>query len=250
MTTVNDILNKIDEIAPFSLALDFDNCGLLIGNINAQVSSCLLALDITNEVIDIAVKSNSSLIITHHPIIFNPMKSILKNDLAYKLIQNNISVISAHTNLDITTGGVNDVLCKLIGLGKITMLENSDGAVRIGEIPKSITGKALATMTKKVLNAKGVLVTNGTKLVKKIAVSSGAGGGYLQSALEAGADAFITGEVKHNQFVDAINSGITLISAGHHYTEVPIFKSLALSLEESFSEIKFDIYNIFLIEEV
>ncbi len=250
MTTVNQIYNEINKLAPFSLALGFDNCGLLVGSKEKQITACILALDVTNEVIDLAIKHKANLIITHHPIIFDPIKSVTDDSRVYKLIKNDISVISAHTNLDIVDGGVNDVLVNLIGLTNVSIFENSDGVGRIGELKQEMTGKQLAQLVKQNINAKGVIATHTENTIKKVAVIGGAGGDYLESAITAGADAFITGEAQHHVVIDAINSDITLICTGHYYTEAPVLYSLKTRLEEKVSDVEFIIYDEFLVEEI
>ncbi|MEG2429898.1 MAG: Nif3-like dinuclear metal center hexameric protein, partial [Oscillospiraceae bacterium] len=119
---VSDFYNEINKLAPFETAMSFDNCGLLIGNPNQTVKNCIFALDITNNVIDSAIEKQAQLIITHHPVIFDRLANIPENSVVYRLIQNNISVISAHTNLDIAKNGVNDTLAKLCGLEKFKRL--------------------------------------------------------------------------------------------------------------------------------
>ncbi len=250
MQTVYDIFREIDQIAPFELAMGFDNCGLLVGSKKQVVRNCILALDITNEVIAYAVQHHAQLIITHHPIIFHPVKSVMDDNLVFQLIKNDISVISAHTNLDIADGGVNDVLAELIGLENITGFEGCDGAGRIGTLKTEMTGKELAQFAKKVLRAKGVTVTCADKLIKTVAVSSGAGGDYLEAAIRANADAFITGEARHHNLIGAINANVSLINAGHYYSEAPVLYRLQKKLQAAFSEIQFNVYDEFDIEEV
>lgn len=117
--TVNDILKAVDNIAPFRLTMDFDNTGLLVGDPQAEVSGVVLALDCTDEVVDEAICQGANLIITHHPVIFHGIKQVRSDSVVWKLIRNNISVISAHTNLDIAQGGVNDCLAQKLGLSSL-----------------------------------------------------------------------------------------------------------------------------------
>lgn len=116
MLKVKDYYNAIDEIAPFRLAESWDNVGLIVGGACDSANKVMLALDVTNKVIDEAVESDIDLIITHHPVIFHPLKSLSSSSLVYKLAAHGIAVISAHTNLDIAQGGVNDALAEKIGL--------------------------------------------------------------------------------------------------------------------------------------
>ena len=98
MATVKDIYNFIDSIAPFNTQEEWDNSGLLVGNENAEVTKILFALDATSDVVDQAIKFGANLIITHHPVIFKAVSDVLSDSLIYKLINNNISIICAHTN--------------------------------------------------------------------------------------------------------------------------------------------------------
>lgn len=117
--TVNDILQAVDRIAPFRLTMDFDNTGLLVGDPQAQVNGVVLALDCTDDVVDAAVRQGANLILTHHPVIFKGIKNVRADSVVWKLIRNNISVISAHTNLDIAEGGVNDCLAHKLALSSL-----------------------------------------------------------------------------------------------------------------------------------
>ncbi len=123
--TVKEIYIKIDEFAPFNTQESWDNSGILIGDVNKNVNNILIVLDINEEVIKEAINKKIDLIITHHPIIFNPLKNILNNTLVYQLIKEDIAVISAHTNLDIAKNGINDILAKKINLKNIKPLTQS-----------------------------------------------------------------------------------------------------------------------------
>ena len=121
MTKIIDIYKEIDKVAPFNTAAEFDNVGLLIGSFDTEVKKALLALDVTSEVINEAINIGANLIITHHPVIFNPLKRIREEDAVYKLIKNDIAVISVHTNLDLALNyGVNFTLANKLGV-KITV---------------------------------------------------------------------------------------------------------------------------------
>ena len=120
--TVQDVYNKIDQAAPFSLAMEFDNPGLLVGDPSEEVNGALVALDVTDEVISEAVSRGANLIVTHHPVIYSPLKRVTSDLLVWKLVRENLSVISAHTNLDIARGGVNDILAEKLALSGVETL--------------------------------------------------------------------------------------------------------------------------------
>lgn len=217
--TVKDVYDRINRAADFSLAMDFDNPGLLVGDPNAQVTSALAALDVTDAVIAEAVERGANLIVTHHPVIFHPMKRVTADTLVWKLIRNNLSVICAHTNLDVAKGGVNDILAETLGLLEITPLENEEGLGRIGILPRGMTPPELAYYTKQRLDVDAVRYCDGGQAIQKVAVCGGSGGSLLASVAASGCQAFITGDVKHDVMLDAVHRGITLIDAGHFGTE-------------------------------
>ena len=147
MTTIKDILEYFEEFAPVDTAMDFDNCGLLIGDKNKPVSRVLVALDITNEVVDEADRLGAELIISHHPVIFNAIKKLNSNSVPYRLAQKNISAVCMHTNLDVSdTFGVNLCLANAVGL-KNTKLCSSGECLFIGELDTDIESFAKAVKT-------------------------------------------------------------------------------------------------------
>lgn len=229
---IKQVYDYIDRFSPFSTQCDFDNCGLLIGNFDDNVKKIGLALDITNDVIDKAIKQGINLIITHHPVIFNPIKSVISNTPIYRLIENNISTIAVHTNLDKALGGVNDTLIEYYNLENVISPEILENLGRVGELKTSISVKEYAKIIKDNLNAKSVRFLDCGNMVKKVAYVSGSGGSMMKSVLSLGVDTFITGDIKHDQFVDAKNIGINLIEAGHYDSEVVVLKSLKKKLDE------------------
>lgn len=228
---VREIYEYIDSFAPFSTACDFDNCGLIVGDMNEDIKKIGLALDITNDVIDRAISENINLIITHHPVIFNATKSIKSNTPVYKLIQNNISTIASHTNLDKACGGVNDTLVEYYELTSVTSPVELEDLGRVGELAQAIPVKKYAEIIKQNLNAKVVRYYDAGVKVKKVGFVSGSGGSMIKDALCLGIDTFITGDIKHDQFVDAKNIGLNLIEANHFDSEVVVLKSLKEKLD-------------------
>lgn len=161
MSTVFDLYSAIDQFAPFSLSMDFDNTGILVGDRHQLVSKVLLALDCTMDVVNYAKEIGAQLIITHHPVIFHPIKRVNEDSVVYHLIHSQIAVISAHTNLDIAEGGVNDVLAQAIGLQNISGLELLDPAAqsylgRVGTLSNPISASEFAALVKESLHARSV----------------------------------------------------------------------------------------------
>lgn len=243
--TVKDIYKFINSQAPFEAAEDFDNCGLLVGSKRQEVTGCVIALDVTRAVAELAIKSKAELIVTHHPVIFNPLKSVTDNDIVYHLVNHGISVISAHTNLDKAEGGVNDVLCERLGISDASILEGTDGVCRIGKLPAPMKASELGSLVKERLSSKSVAVTCHDNIISSVVISSGAGDSYFRRMLSSPADAYITGEVRHDAMIDAISKGVTLITAGHYYTEAPVLYRLGEALQNAFKTVQFYLYDKF-----
>lgn len=239
MTTIQDIYNQLDLLAPFSTAMEWDNVGLLIGDADQKVTGCLLALDVTPAQIDRAAAMGAQLIVTHHPVIFHPLHRLKKGSVPYLLAQAGISVISAHTNLDLAAAGVNDALAERLGLTERVPFQNADGLGLVGTLPRPLTAAALAEWIKVQLNAPSVsfLAREGTEL-RRLAVVSGSGDDYLADAMGQ-ADALLSGEVRHHVWVDAQCNGFPLFAAGHHATEAVVLPRLANQLGKVFPAVNF-----------
>ncbi len=234
---VYDIYDFLDEKYDFSSALEYDNVGLLVGDGREKVTGVLVCLDCTDEAVTEAVKMGANLIVTHHPVIFDPLKSVTEQSLVYRLIRNGISVISAHTNLDQADGGVNDALAEAIGLENIEKVADSEGFFyRIGEVAEPVSSETLAKTVGEKLNLP-VKYVGSSAFIKRVAVCSGSGGSMLPDVLDAGVDAFVTADVKHNVFMEAHAAGLTLIDAGHFNTEDIITERLFDVLNSNFPDI-------------
>ena len=232
--TVKDVYNFIDSIAPFSAQCEWDNSGLIIGESDNSVKKIAVVLDITSEAVMKAVEMNADLIVSHHPVIFRAVKSFTDKDIPFILAKNGISAICAHTSLDIAKGGVNDTLASTLGFENALPFadEGELSMLRIVETDK-MSAEALARLCAEKLST-GVRFINCGKEIKKIAVCGGAGADFINAVAEAGCDAYITGDVKHHEFLDAREIGLTVIDAGHFETENPVVAVLAKKLEENF----------------
>lgn len=234
------IYKFLNELAPIELKMDFDNVGLLVGDPNAEVKSCLVALDITDAVIDEAAHKGAQLIVSHHPVIFEAMKSVLPDDeqgrKLIKLIKNDIAAVCMHTNLDIAEGGVNDALMAALGCPVSAALD-PDGCGRVGEYPQQIEMNDFLELCKTALNANGLRYHDAGRSVKRIAVMGGSGGGSLHCAFELGCDTYVTADVKYNHFLSAAELGINLIDADHFCTENVVVPVLADKLKAKFPEL-------------
>ncbi len=244
MPTVKQIYDFINSLAPFGTQESWDNSGLLLGDPDRQVSRVSLALDATCKTVAAAKANGAELMITHHPVIFSPAKKILAGSVVYELLTNGISAISAHTCLDSAQGGVNDTLASIIGLTDIEPLE-LDGTdvplVRKGKLPHTMSGEGLAMLVKEKLGCNLRLADSG-RPINTVAVC----GGSLSSLtyeLIGKVDAFVTGDLTHHYFIDAADSGLTAIAAGHFETENPVMAVLAQKLCEKFPEVEFTVIN-------
>lgn len=233
---VREILDFLYGIAPKELAEDFDNVGLLVGDENAEVKGIMVSLDCFDEVIDRAEDLGANLIVTHHPIIFSGLKSVTSDSLVYKLISKGISVISMHTNLDQADGGVNDALCEALGLYDIEKIITTDGfSMRKGYFDQPEDPYSFARHIRESLGGMVKFVA-GDHDITTVAVCGGSGGDFLFDALNSGADALVTADVKHHLFIEAGRLGISLYDAGHFNTEDVIVSTLCRDIAGAFPE--------------
>ncbi len=243
MNTVNDIFSYMEAWAPIRTAMGFDNPGLLVGDGSALVNCVLLSLDITPCVIEEAKEKDAQLIVSHHPVIFHPLRRLSPQDPPYLLAKYGISAICMHTNLDMAEGGVNTCLAETLGLEKVEGLERDAESglfiSLVGSLKDSMTPRQFASHVKSALHCGGVRYTEGNRNISKVALCGGAGGEFLESAVRAGADAFVTGEARHHEFLAAEAAGITLVEAGHFCTENPIVDAMRKRLSDSFPTIRF-----------
>ena len=236
--TVNDIYLFLDEKFPFALAAEWDNSGLILGDKDATVKKAVVALDCTADVVETAIKNGAELIISHHPVIFSGLKKITADGIVHRLIENKISVICAHTNLDFAVGGVNDCLCEALSLTDIKSVLSSEGfSFRTGKLREELSPAAFAKYVSEKLNLP-VRFTMGKKNIKTVAVCGGSGGDLLYEAADI-ADALITADIKHNFFIEADNMGFTLLDGGHFNTEDTVIEPLKKALCEKFTSIEF-----------
>lgn len=244
--TVRDVYDFLNSIAPFETQEGWDNSGLLVGSMNSMVSRIGVVLDITPRTVGEAALNRCDLMISHHPVIFNPLKSFSKESAVYSLAACRMNAICAHTNLDCAQDGVSDALAERLLLGGVEAVPTSISPlppVRGGAIKKSMEAQELADFLSERLNSPCVRYYAPRKRIKTLAVCGGAGTDYLHEAAEKNFDAFVTGDAKHSDFLDAAEWGIALFAAGHFETEYPAIPKLTKRLVEAFptlavSEIK------------
>lgn len=245
---IRELYSYLDSIIPTSLSCDWDNDGLMVcGDVNADVKKILLTLDVTDGALEYAEEHGCNVIISHHPMIFRPVKSVVPTDVTstqiIKALRSDISVMSFHTRLDAVKDGVNDVLCEILGVAETEIFGPAGEEIgRIGVVD-TIDFAEFAYAVKDRLGADSLTVTDaGKKTVNRVAVLGGGGKDFVTPAFFAGADTFVTGEINYNTAVIAKDLGINVIEAGHYYTETPVLHRLVEWIENRFAGLSFEFY--------
>ncbi len=240
---VNDILEYLNSLSPLKTAESFDNVGLLVGSGGAEVTGVCCCLDITRAIIKEAADKGANLIVSHHPVIFDGLKNIPEWSPVAELIRRGIAAIAMHTNFDIAEGGLNDTLVELLEWtgGGVLEVTQSDGRGfgAVCDIPLEFTPQTLAEYCKEKLDLGGVRYSRVSRPIKRIAVCCGGGvdRNVMRLARERGCDAIVSGDIKHNFWVEAENCGMTLIDAGHFGTEKAAAHRLAKLITAEFSSV-------------
>ena len=249
---VRDIAELMEQLAPQRLAEAWDNVGLLAGSANKPVKRILVTLDVTGGVIEEAVRKKADLIISHHPVIFRPVKAVNDESWATSIVMGllkaDISVFCAHTNLDKAIGGMDDALAECLGLvdeKPLTYAGNEPFQPlfgRIGKLPEPVSLKEYIYNVKQTLGSASVsYIGDESKIIKVVASCAGAGGDLLPEAARAGADLYITGEVKHHDAVAAQDLNIGLGVFGHYATEQPGISKLIKRLQNLINTLQYTI---------
>lgn len=233
MLTVNQVLEWIDEFAPFEYAEEWDRVGLQVGKPDAAVTAVLVSLDVTKEVVEEAVKLGCECIVSHHPLIFHTLETVRKDlyptDLVCELIKRDISLIVAHTNLDSSSEGTNAVLAQKLSLSCVSPLKSEKKVGKSADywgigVIGTITPTSLEELVVKVSKIFGGIpllwAGNGRMTVSRVGVCSGSGGAFIDDFLNFRAECLITGEVKYHDIHKALHAGLGLIMVGHYASEV------------------------------
>ncbi len=226
---ITKIIEKLDEIAPPSLACEWDNVGLLVGDAGKNVKRILVTLDITDEVVNQAIAEKADLIISHHPIIFKSLNHVSTGDFIgkriLKLAENKIAVYSMHTNFDVTI--MAQYACEMLEITNAGVLETTAeingikvGLGRCGVLKKQITLEKLAERVKEKFDLKNVIVYgNMSDKIDIVAVCPGAGKDSVEHAVRCGAQVLITGDIGHHTGIDSVSRGLNIIDASHYGLE-------------------------------
>lgn len=244
MTALSDIVKFLEEVAPLHLQEDYDNSGLIVGDLSMEVRGVVVCLDSTEEVIDDCIAQGANVVIAHHPIVFSGLKSLTYRNYiektVIKAIKHDIAIYAIHTNLDnVLTNGVNQKIAEKLGLSDVSILEPQGeiptiGSGAIGILAEGMSETAFFDLLKSQMNAS---VIRHTKLlgrsVHKIAVCGGSGSFLLERAIQKGADVFVTADFKYHQFFDA-DDKIVVADIGHFETEQFTIELLVNLLAENF----------------
>jgi dinuclear metal center YbgI/SA1388 family protein len=239
---LDHIIAYLRSLAPEDTAMANDPVGLLIEPAHPEISSVVVCLDATFQVAEFAIREGAQLIIAHHPLIYHPLKKLERSDpissVAMDLVKAGIGLYAMHTNWDLAADGINDTLAIKLQLDHVQALPGEPIA-RIGHLKKPLTAAELVEHTSKSLRCSQTSTlryppfAHITKAISKVAVCGGAGASLIRHVLDCGVDAFITSDVRHDQFIDAAGRGFLLIDAGHEATEAPGMETLAILLQKA-----------------
>jgi dinuclear metal center YbgI/SA1388 family protein len=250
MFTAEDILAEMDRIAPLKNIHKGDNSGLLVGDKEAPVTKVLAALDITCGVVREAAEKGAEAIVSHHPIIYHPLYALDDKNPACLALKNNIACICFHSPLDMADGGINDIIYDMLkepfGLSAPdAVIEPIHGDGRgygaVCNASKEYSPEEMAGILKSLFGCSVVRYTKGYRKIRRIGFCSGGAGSDLPLAMQLGADAYITGDVKHDQLISAQNCGISIFDCGHYHTEVIAMKMLKDRFNADYPELEFEI---------
>ena len=253
MVRLSKIIEELELIAPSSAKCVWDNVGLLVGDEAQRISRVFVCLDITSENVKEAKCAGADLIISHHPLIFEPMKTITEGTVTggiiRTLIQNNISAFCMHTSFDIADGGMNDLIAARLGLENVRKFthdecidENGEPLEGIGRVGVLERPMRLADF---LVYVKGILGSSALKFcgnldepVQTVALCTGSGGSEMYAAYHSDADVFVTADLKHDHGRIAKEIGLNIVDAGHFETENIICGFLAEFFANRFPEIE------------
>ena len=245
--TVRELYAFFEEKIPRALSCSWDNDGLMVcANDQKEVCRVLVALDITAAVAEHAIKEGYDLVVSHHPLIFHPLKAVAPGEATVnkviRLLTSGVSAMSFHTRLDAVAGGVNDVLANAIGLCDIVPFgKDGEEMGRIGNLPAPMSLRAFAELVKAATGAHSVQISDTGKPVSRVAVLGGGGAGESGAAAAAGADTYLTGDLRHDQLTEAPERGMNLVQGGHFYTENLVCDRLRELLLEADKNLTVDI---------
>ena len=241
--TAKTVYDWLNEIAPFDTAEDFDNVGLLIGSMDAPVQRILVALDVTPDVLDEAEEKGVQLIVTHHPLMFRGTKRIVEADyegsLISRMIRSGISMIAAHTNLDLSA-----LYSGSAALAQALRLVNTrqEGFIIVGDLPDGhVRADLLRSQIAECEGDAVYLFGREETMISALGISGGAYDEGYEQARAMGAQAYLTGEIKHHNALAAVGTGFVLYQGGHFGTEALLVPHLTKALQNAMDALQYDI---------
>lgn len=240
-----EITKLLEQLAPIKYAEKWDNVGLIIGNYDREIKTIMVALDATDSVVQQAIDNNAEMLITHHPMIFSPLKKITtSNFLGNKiidLIKNDICYYAMHTNLDVKF--IADKSAQLLNLYNTKVLElcedinENEGIGRVGFLKKAMNLQEFAYFVKDKFNVNNVRVFgDNNSIISKVAVCTGSGKSFISNVLRENADIYVTGDIDYHTAIDAMQQGLNIIDAGHFGTEHFIMAYIKEYLENNLND--------------
>ena len=234
--TIRELYAALDARFPRSLSCEWDNDGISCAtDLTTPVSGIYIALDPTEDAVNAVIEAGCNVLLTHHPMLFRGLKTVDGHDTGsrkvIRLIQSGVTAMAFHTRLDAADGGVNDVLAARLGLTDVEPFGDDSNPAgkpigRVGNLPEAMDAKAFAETVKEALCLPSLVFAGCGKPIRRVAVLGGAGDDDIAAAVAAGADTYVTGELRYHQLCDAPYGEINLIMAGHYHTEAPVLDVL------------------------
>lgn len=240
LPTVETIESILQDLAPMETAEEYDNVGALVGSRKQTVSKILVALDATLDVVKEAEELGAELIVTHHPLMFHSRKTLLEDEgegrILCEMIRHHLSLIAAHTNLDQTAYSGSACCAKLLHLDNI----RQEGYIFLGDLPKAMSAGTLQAEIERALLFPTRRYGDADKEISTLAIGGGACDEEWRQAKELGAQAFLTGEVRHHNALAAVMDNFVLLDGGHYGTEAPLVPVLAEYLQNRLNDVKYN----------
>lgn len=249
MIRCRDVADYIENLCPVELACNWDNVGLLVGDMDKEVKTILVALDVDEQIVAEAKEFGADMIISHHPVMFHPLNRMTQSDPQQRAIRlmckYDICHYAAHTNMDCAKGGLNDYLAKKLELKGASVFEPTVQNAGFGRMAKLEVEKTLENMLllcKKKLNLSDVrYVGDLTRKISTVVVNSGSGSDCLAKCIAEGVDLLITGDLKYNVARDAYENGVAVIDAGHYGTEIIFTELVSDYLKKGIADVQINI---------
>lgn len=225
---VREVMELLEELCPLSYACDWDNSGLQVGRPEAEVSRIMIALDLTDEVITAAGDLGCELIVTHHPLLFSPLRQVSGENIpgryVLRLAESGMACVSMHTNFDAAPGCMADLAAKRLGLRDGVPVEpvGDCGIGKVGNLPEPTSLRAFCDRVKEAFGLPSVTLYDKGEInrrISRVGILPGSGKGEIGLARALGAEVYVTGDMGHHPALDAMAEGLAVLDAGHYGLE-------------------------------